>query len=68
LKQHPGWTPNSKMDSKYLHYFSNESNNGILEAYGILPPNQSQELKLRVKSCPQCNESNTLESKFCALA
>ncbi len=65
LEQHAGWIEGSGMKKKYTHHFSNKSNNEILEAYGILPK-QSSEIKLRVKSCPQCNEPNTPESKFCA--
>ena len=28
---------NSNMHQKYLHYFGNESNESILEAYGLKP-------------------------------
>lgn len=35
LRQHSGWTPGSQMHLKYLHYFGNESNESLLEAYGI---------------------------------
>ena len=34
LRQHSGWTPGSQMHLKYLHYFGNESNESLLEAYG----------------------------------
>ena len=36
LRQHAGWTPASQMHLKYLHYFGNESNESLLEAYGIV--------------------------------
>lgn len=36
LRQHAGWTPGSQMHLKYLHYFGNESNESLLEAYGIV--------------------------------
>ena len=44
LRQHAGWTPGSQMHLKYLHYFGNESNESLLEAYGIVaswPTNKS---------------------------
>jgi integrase/recombinase XerD len=35
LRQHAGWSANSQMHLKYLHYFGNESSESLLEAYGI---------------------------------
>src|SRR5918912_3114383 len=40
LRQHAGWSGRSQMHLKYLHYFGNESNESLLEAYGILPKDQ----------------------------
>ena len=37
LRQHSGWSRNSQMHLKYVHYFGNESSESILEEYGILP-------------------------------
>jgi hypothetical protein len=65
LEQHAGWTEGSLMKKKYIHHFQNKASNSILQACGILPK-ESTELKLRIKPCPHCNESNTPESKFCA--
>ena len=66
LTQYAGWTDDSKMPAKYLHYFSNESSNSLLEAYGIMPQgNQSKDI-LKPKQCPNCNEPNKPDSKFCA--
>jgi len=36
LRQYAGWSPGSNMHLKYLHYFGNESNDSILEAYGVI--------------------------------
>ena len=36
LRQFAGWSPGSNIHLKYLHYFGNESNDSILEAYGII--------------------------------
>jgi hypothetical protein len=54
------------MHLKYLHYFGNESNDSILEAYGIISKHQQSVDVLRPKQCPNCNEPNKPDSKFCA--
>jgi hypothetical protein len=64
LRQHAGWSPNSKMDQKYVHYFGNESSESILEAYG-LKPKLVDINKLKPVSCPNCGELNKIDSKFC---
>jgi integrase/recombinase XerD len=66
LRQHAGWSPRSQMHLKYVHYFGNESNDSILEAYGIIPKHKQLSDALRPKQCPNCNEPNKPDSKFCA--
>jgi integrase len=66
LRQHAGWSPRSQMHLKYLHYFGNESSDSILEAYGIITKDKVQSDTLRSKQCPNCNEPNKPDSKFCA--
>lgn len=65
LRQHAGWTGSSQMHLKYLHYYGNESNEAILEAYGLKPKDQETN-KLQPVTCPNCGESNKIDSKFCA--
>ena len=64
LRQHSGWSGKSLMHLKYLHYFGNESNESLLEAYGLVD-HGTQIDQLRPKQCPQCNEPNKVDSKFC---
>ena len=66
LRQHAGWSGRSQMHLKYLHYYGNESNESILEAYGIVTKDQKLSDVLRPKQCPNCNEPNKPDSKFCA--
>ena len=66
LRQYAGWTPNSNMHMKYLHYFGNESSDSLLEASGIIPQDKQQSDILRPKQCPQCSEPNKPYAKFCA--
>jgi integrase/recombinase XerD len=65
LRQHMGWTPGSKMHLRYVHYFGNESNESLLEAYGLLDKGIQID-QLLPKQCPQCSEPNKVDSKFCA--
>jgi hypothetical protein len=64
LRQHAGWSPGSQMHLKYLHYFGNESNESLLEAYGIIDKGIQLD-QLKPKQCPQCSEPNKVDSKFC---
>lgn len=66
LRQYAGWSPGSNMHLKYLHYFGNESSESLLEAYGIETKNKQLCDTLRSKQCPNCNEPNKPDSKFCA--
>ena len=54
------------MHLKYLHYYGNESNESILEAYGIVTKEQKLSDTLKPKQCPNCSEPNKPDSKFCA--
>jgi integrase len=65
LRQHAGWSIGSQMPQKYLHYFGNESSESLSEAYVIMSKNQQID-QLRPKQCPNCNEPNKPDSKFCA--
>ena len=65
MRQHAGWSGSSQMHLKYLHYFGNESNESLLEAYGIVDKGIQID-QLRPKQCPNCTEPNKPDSKFCA--
>ena len=66
LNQHAGWSPNSNMAQKYIHYFGNESSESLLEAYGIVTKNNIPIDTLNPKICPNCSEGNTQDAKFCS--
>src|SRR5207245_10095475 len=65
LNQHAGWSMNSNMAHKYIHYFGNESSESLLEAYGIATKTNIPIYSLNLKQCPNCNEGNTQDGKFC---
>jgi integrase/recombinase XerD len=68
LKMHAGWAPRSQMHLKYEHWFGNESSESLLEFYGVLSKerNGQSDTLLKPKQCPNCNEPNKPDSKFCA--
>ena len=66
LNQHAGWTANSNMAQKYIHYFGNESSESLLEAYGMVTKSNGIIDTLNPKICPNCNEGNTQHAKFCS--
>jgi integrase/recombinase XerD len=49
----------------YEHWFGNESNESLLEAYGIIDKGIQLD-QLRPKQCPNCSEPNKIDSKFCS--
>jgi predicted amidophosphoribosyltransferase len=53
------------MAEKYIHYFGNESCESLLEAYGTVTKNNSVDT-LNPKICPNCNEGNTQDARFCS--
>jgi hypothetical protein len=54
------------MPQKYLHYLGNESNESLLEAYGIIPKDRQSVDVLRPKQCSNCQELNKPDSRFCS--
>jgi integrase len=66
LRQYAGWSPSSNMHLRYIHYFGNESSESLLEAYGFEIKNKQLGDTLRPKQCPNCNEPNKPDSRFCA--
>lgn len=65
LRQHAGWAMSSKMPQIYIHWYGNESSESILEAQGIITKNNTKDNKMKPKQCPNCQELNKIDSKFC---
>ena len=51
---------------KSIYYFGNESSESLLEAYGIVTKNNVPIDTLNPKICPNCNEGNTQDTRFCS--
>jgi integrase len=66
LRNHAGWTMSSKMPQVYIHYFGNESAKSLLEIKGIIRPKDNEQSNvLTCRSCPNCQEPNIPNAKFC---
>jgi integrase len=65
LRDHAGWSMNSRMPNIYIHYFGDESSKSLLEAFGVEKYHQRQSDILKNKQCPNCSESNKPDQKFC---
>jgi predicted amidophosphoribosyltransferase len=54
------------MPQRYIHHFGNAACESILEAYGIVTKDKQLDNVLKSKLCPNCDEPNKPDSKFCA--
>jgi integrase/recombinase XerD len=66
LRLYAGWTANSNVPQRYINYFGDEASESLLQAYGIIPASGPLNNVLKSKQCPNCNEPNKPDSKFCA--
>ncbi|CAN5815694.1 tyrosine-type recombinase/integrase [soil metagenome] len=65
LKDHAGWSMGSKMTQTYVH-LSGQSSKVLLQKNGILNFDHNNSFDcLKPRQCPNCNESNKQDSKFC---
>ena len=65
LRQHAGWSGRSQMHLKYLHYYGGESNQSLLEAYGMVAKGKQPSNVLKSKQCPNCFEPGKPDQKYC---
>ncbi len=65
LRDHAGWSNSSRMPQVYIHYFGTESSRSLLQAKGIVKEYSSTTNVLKAKQCPNCNEPNKIDSRFC---
>jgi len=53
------------MAQKYIHYFGSESSESLLEAYGYVTQANVLIDTLNLRMCPNCNEGNIQDDRFC---
>lgn len=66
LRTFSGWTSGSNMVQRYVHLYNNAPVEDLLVAYGLISKDETADSILRSKQCPNCNEPNKPDSKFCA--
>jgi hypothetical protein len=54
------------MHLRYIHYLGNESNESLLESYGVISKDKTKSNALKPRQCPNCQEGNKPDSKYCA--
>jgi hypothetical protein len=65
LRQYSGWTKNSMMHKRYVHWFNNQGSNAVLKAEGLISEESSGIEKLKPVYCSNCNEANTKNAQWC---
>jgi integrase len=65
LRQYSGWSKNSMMHKRYVHWFNNQGSNAVLKAEGLISKESSGIEKLRPVYCSHCNEANTKNAQWC---
>jgi integrase len=66
LRQYSGWSKNSKMHLRYIHWFNNQGSNAVLKAEGFVSDEGSEVEKLKPVYCSNCNEANIKNAKWCS--
>ena len=67
IDQYLGWSHAGNTRQKYQHYYADDSFDAMLAIDRLVTPNSKGKVKnlLKPKICPNCDESNKPESKFC---
>jgi hypothetical protein len=71
IDQYMGWSHRGNTRHKYQHYYADDSFEAILQADGLhltpmgSSPKKNEKDLLKPKQCPNCDEPNTPETKFC---
>jgi len=67
IDQYLGWSHAGNTRQRYQHYYADDSFDAMLAIDGLVTPNSKSKVKnlLKPKMCPNCDESNKPESKFC---
>jgi hypothetical protein len=69
IDNYMGWSHAGNTRQKYQHYFADDSIDAMLTVMdGLVPAQVGQKKKdlLKPKQCPNCDETNKPESKFCS--
>jgi site-specific recombinase XerD len=65
LKQIFGWTQASDMASVYVHLSGRDTDDALLNLYGLKKDEDVKETKLKARKCPRCEYVNPATNRFC---
>ncbi len=68
LRNHAGWSTTSKMPQVYIHHLGGASSKQLLQSFGMEKPydiDLDNKPYNKIINCPNCNEPNKIENKFC---
>jgi integrase len=68
IDQYMGWSHSGNTRQKYQHYYNDDSFDAMLTMMDGLKPrgdHSGNKNLLKPRTCPNCNETNTPESRFC---
>jgi len=65
LRERFGWSPRSKMPSRYVHLANTDMKNKIMEILGIKKEELEQKDELQPKVCWNCGEENGFSYTYC---
>jgi len=66
LKRFAGWTPDSKMASRYVHFSAKDIEEKILSIHGLVKQDDGNPI-FQLKTCPRCGAQNEPTATFCNL-
>jgi site-specific recombinase XerD len=66
MKEHFGWTQDSKMAGVYVHLSGRDVDCALLKVYGIDNIADKKESILKPKDCVRCHLSNQATNRFCS--
>ncbi len=66
MKEHFGWTQDSKMAAVYVHLSGRDVDKALLKVYGIESAEQKKESIFKPKECARCRLSNQATNRFCS--
>jgi site-specific recombinase XerD/ribosomal protein L40E len=65
LKVYFGWCGDSRMASTYVHLSGKDIDDALLKLHGFKPEENKELKNISIKTCPKCNENNSILSQFC---
>ena len=66
MKEHFGWTQDSKMAAVYVHLSGRDVDKALLKVYGIEAPEEKKVSIMTPRECLRCHLANQATNRFCS--